>query len=64
MITFLVIISWPIGAAALLLLAVAFTSGGTDFHFIGSGVFLTAFVLAMGLIGVLRRLEEIRDRKP
>lgn len=45
-------------------MAVAFTKGGTDMHFIGSGVFLTAFLLALGLVGVLVRLEQIRDRKP
>lgn len=60
---FLVILSMPTGAAAIMLLLVAFTSGGTDFHFVGAGVFLTAFVLALGLVGVMARLEEIRDRK-
>jgi hypothetical protein len=59
----LAILAIPSGGAALLLLIAAFTPTGSDFHFIGSGVFLTAFVLAVGLIGVLVRLEQIRDSK-
>jgi hypothetical protein len=60
---FLGILSLICGGAAILLLLVALSKDGNDMHFIGSGVFLTAFVVCAGLVGVMVRLEQIRDRR-
>lgn len=60
---FLGILALICGGASLLLVLVAFGKDGTDMHFIGSGVFLTAFVVCLGLVGVMTRLEDIRDNR-
>lgn len=59
----LAILAWPAGIMAVLLMASALTKNGSDIQIIGSGVFLTVLVVALGCVGVMARLEEIRDRK-
>lgn len=60
---FLAILALITGGASLLMLLTALTTGGSDIQLIGAGVFMTAFAVCLGLIGVMARLEEIRDRK-
>lgn len=60
----LFIIALLSGALTLLSIVSAFTTGGSDIQLIGAGVFLTVFSVACGLLGVMVRLEQIRDRKP
>jgi hypothetical protein len=57
------ILAFVTGGAALLAAVAAFSTGGTDIQLIGAGVFLTAFAICVGMVGVMVRLEQIRDRK-
>lgn len=58
---FLAILAAIAGGVSLLMLVAAFTKDGSDLQIIGAGVFLTVLVVALGLVGVMVRLEEIRD---
>lgn len=60
---FLAILAIPAGGLALLLLATAFLKDGSDLQIIGAGVFMTALAVCLGLVGVMARLEQIRDGK-
>jgi hypothetical protein len=61
---FLAILAVPAGGLTLVMFLSALTKDGSDLQLIGAGVFMTAFVVCLGLIGVMVRLEEIRDRRP
>jgi hypothetical protein len=60
---FLAVLAFVNGGAFMLMVLAGLTEGGSDIQIIGAGVFMTAFAICLGLIGVMVRLEEIRDRK-
>lgn len=59
---FLFVLAILSGGLTLVLLLAALAKGGSDIQIIGAGVFLTVLAVSLAGIGVMARLEQIRDR--
>lgn len=59
----LILLAIPAGLLGLICLATVFTKGGSDIQLIAFGVFLVAVAVAVAGIGIMARLEQIRDKE-